>query len=83
MKINKSIETRELLYLFIEKNKKAYYSNLHEKRMTDNKKFWKTVTQFLSDKNLSNERISLIEKFIKIINIELLILLTMIPRQPI
>ena len=51
--------------------------------MTDNKKFWKTVTQFLSDKNLSNERISLIEKFIKIINIELLILLTMIARQPI
>ena len=83
MKINKSIETRELLYLFIEKNKKAYYSNLHEKRMTDNKNFWKTVTQFLSDKNLSNERISLIEKFIKIINIELLILLTMIARQPI
>ena len=41
--------------------KKNYYSNLNEKSMTDNKKFWKTVTPFLSDRVLSTERITLIE----------------------
>ena len=35
--------------------------------MTDNKKFWKTVTPFLSDKVLSTERVTLIEND-KIIN---------------
>ena len=47
--------------------KKDYYSNLNEKNITDNKKFWKTVTPFLSDKVLSIERITLIEND-KIIN---------------
>ena len=37
--------------------KKNYYSNLNEKNITDDKKFWKTVTPFLSDKVLSTERI--------------------------
>ena len=69
MKIKKVPETTELLCLFIEKNKETYFSNLNEKSMTDNKKFWKAVTPFLLDKNLSNERITLIEKIIKIINI--------------
>ena len=27
-----------------------YYGNLNEKDITDNKKFWKTVKPFLSDK---------------------------------
>lgn len=69
MKIKKVSETTELLCLFIEKNKETYFSNLNEKSMTDNKKFWKAVTPFLLDKNLSNKRITLIEKIIKIINI--------------
>ena len=69
MKIKKVSETMELLCLFIEKNKKTYFSNLNEKSMTDNKKIWKAFTPFLLDKNLSNERITLIEKIIKIINI--------------
>ena len=47
--------------------KKDYYSNLNEKNITDNKKFWVTVTPFLSDKVLSTERITLIEND-KIIN---------------
>ena len=29
-----------------------YYNNLNGKYVTDNKKFWKTVTPFLSDKTV-------------------------------
>ena len=58
----------------LRKIKKNYYSNLTEKNITDNKKFWKMIPPFLSDKFLSTERITLIQKVIK--------LLTMIIRQP-
>ena len=46
----------------LRKTKRNYYSNLNEKKITDNKKFWKTVTPFLSDKVPSNEKITLVEK---------------------
>ena len=44
------------------KTKKNYYSNLNEKKITDNETFWKTVKAFLSDKTPSDEKINLIEK---------------------
>ena len=47
--------------------KKNYYSNLNEKNITGDKKFWKTITPFLLDKFLSTERINLTE-IDKIIN---------------
>ena len=47
--------------------KKNYHNNLNDKNIIDNKKFWKTVTPFLSDKVLSAERITLVEND-KIIN---------------
>ena len=47
--------------------KKNYYSNINEKNITDNKKFWKTVTPFFLDKILSNEKITLMEND-KVIN---------------
>ena len=47
--------------------KKNYYSNLNEKNITGDKKFWKTITPFLLDKFLSTERIDLTE-IDKIIN---------------
>ena len=46
----------------LRKTKKNYYSNLNEKKITDNKTFWKTVKPFLSDKTPSDEKITLIEK---------------------
>ena len=46
----------------LKKTKKNYYSNLNEKKITDNKTFWKTVKPFLSDKTPSDEKITLIEK---------------------
>ena len=46
----------------LRKPKKNYYSNLNEKKITEDKTFWKTVKHFLSDKTLSDEKITLIEK---------------------
>ena len=45
----------------LRKTKKAYYSNLNVKDIVDNKKFWKTVKSFFSDKSNNFENISLIE----------------------
>ena len=40
---------------------KDYYSNLDEKCVIDNKKFWKTVKPFLSDKTMMDDNITLVE----------------------
>ena len=45
----------------VRKSKKLYYSNLDEKKVTDNKTFWKTSKLFLSDKIVSSEKLILIE----------------------
>ena len=46
----------------LRKSKKVYYSNLDEKKVTDNKTFWKTIKPFLSDKIVSREKVTLIEE---------------------
>ena len=46
----------------VRKSKKLYYSNLDEKKVTDNKTFWKTVRLFLSDKIVSREKVTLTEE---------------------
>ena len=45
----------------LRKTKRVYYSNLNEKNITDNMKFWKTVSPFLSDRVHSSDKITLIE----------------------
>ena len=45
----------------LRKTKKNYYNNLNEKKITDNKTFWKTVKPFLLEKPPSDEKITLIE----------------------
>ena len=44
------------------KSKKLYYNNLYEKKITDNKTFWKAVKPFLSDKIVSGAKVTLIEE---------------------
>ena len=39
-----------------------YYSNLEEKQVAENKTFWKTIKLFLSNKIVSREKLTLIEK---------------------
>ena len=43
------------------KEKRQYYENLDPKLTTDNKKFWKTVKPFFSEKQISPRNIILIE----------------------
>ena len=50
---------RNLCVSLLRKSKKDYVSNLNEKQITDNKRFWKTVKPFLSNKVQSSERINL------------------------
>ena len=46
----------------VRKSKKLYYSNLDEKKVTDNKTFWKTIKPFLSNKIMSREKVTLTEE---------------------
>ena len=52
---------RNYCVTLLRKTKRNYYSNLKQNNITDNKKFWKTVTPFLSDKVSSNDKISIVE----------------------
>ena len=45
----------------LRKTKINYYGNLNVKDITDNKKFWKTVKPFLSDKSKTSDKIHLNE----------------------
>ena len=49
---------RNLCVSLLRKCKKDYFSNLNEKKITDNKRFWKTVKPLLSNKVQSSERIN-------------------------
>ena len=46
---------RNFCVLLLRKLKRGYFANLKEKNITDNKKFWRTVKPFLSNKNKSRE----------------------------
>ena len=43
------------------KERKKYYRNLDAKKITDNKKIWKTMKPFFSDKGAGKNDITLIE----------------------
>ena len=45
----------------LRKTKKSYYLNLNVKDVVDNKKIWKTIKSFFSDKSNNFENISVIE----------------------
>ena len=46
----------------LRKSKKNFYNNLDVKRMTDNRKFWQTITPNCIYKTLKDERITLVEE---------------------
>ena len=48
-------------HLFSEKKKKQYFAKLNEKKITNKRTFWQTVKQYLSDKNKSREKITLLK----------------------
>ena len=45
----------------LKKEKKKYFSSLNIDNITNNKKFWKTVKPFFSEKNIINKKIVLVE----------------------
>ena len=61
--LNKSNYNRQRNYCvnLLRREKKKYYGNLDIKNFTDNKKFWKTIKPFFSDKTKSTKQITLIE----------------------
>ena len=55
------VKQRNRCVSLLRKMKREYYSNLDEKKMCNNKTFWKIVKTMLYKKIKSNERITLIE----------------------
>ena len=58
---NKFRKQRNSCAKLFRKEKRNYYNNLDISHITDNKKFWKTVKPFFSDKSHSNNKIVLTE----------------------
>ena len=46
----------------LRKTKKDYYRNLDPKKVADNRRFWRTVKPFFSNKSIENEKIISVEK---------------------
>ena len=49
-------------YTFLENVNFYYYTNVDEKKVSDNKLFWKVIKPSLSDKSCVKEKIHLVEK---------------------
>ena len=45
----------------LRKSKSEYFGKLNQKKISDNKTFWKTIKPFLSDKITSTQKITLID----------------------
>ena len=50
------------------REKKSFFNNLDTKKIVDNKRFWRTVKPFFSDKNRVKNKITLIEEKTKIVS---------------
>ena len=53
------VKERNLCVSLLGKTKRSYYSNLNEKNIIGNRKFWKTVNPMLSKKFVNSEKIIL------------------------
>ena len=54
-------QQRNKCVALLRNTKKNYYENIVEKEVTDNKKFWRTIKPYLSDKSVKSEKIHLNE----------------------
>ena len=52
---------RNRCVFLLKETKKTYFENLHPSKISDNKKFWKTVNPFFTEKATSTDDITLIE----------------------
>ena len=60
---NKNRYTKQinLCVTLLRKSKRGYFNNLNEKNVCDNKKFWRVVKPLLSNKIISNEKVTIVE----------------------
>ena len=58
---NRYTKQRNLCVTLLRKSKREYFNNLNEKNFCDNKKFWRVVKPLLSNKIISNEKITIVE----------------------
>ena len=56
----------------LQKSKRKYFNNLNEKNTFDNKKFWKVIESLLSNRIISNEKVTML-RVIKCLNEFLLV----------
>ena len=61
---NRTIYKKQRNYCvsLFKKSKTNYYANLDEKKVSDNKLFWKVIKPSLSDKSCAKEQINLVER---------------------
>ena len=52
---------RNLCYSLLRRTKKQYFNNINLKDISDNKKFWKCVTPYFSEKGSASTKLMLIE----------------------
>ena len=68
--LKKKTDTNRMLYKkqrnycvsHLRKSKTSFYANLDEKKVPDNKLFWKVIKPLLSDKSCVKEQINLVGK---------------------
>ena len=58
---NRYTKQRNLCVTLLRKSKRGYFNDLNEKNVCDNKTFWRVVKPLLSNKIISNEKITIVE----------------------
>ena len=64
IKIGKNIRSKEILCCLLRKTKTEYFKNLNVKDLSDNRKFWKTIKPYFSNKGLNSIKLLLKKKAI-------------------
>ena len=68
MQTEKLTINKEIIVSHFRREKKSFFNNLDTKKIVDNKRFWRTVKPFFSDKNRVKNKITLIEEKTKIVS---------------
>ena len=62
IKIGKNIRSKEILCCLLRKTKTEYFKNLKVKDLSDNRKFWKIMKPYFSNKGLNSNKLLMKER---------------------
>ena len=62
IKIGKNIRSKEILCCLLHKTKTEYFKNLNVKDLSDNRKFWKIMKPYFSNKGLNSNKLLMKER---------------------